>query len=235
MNIKKAQALKLRLHGKSYNEIQKAIGDVSKSTLSLWLRGVVLSKRAQQRLRGRIKTGALHGLLKRNKFQTIAAIQRRDSIRSAALQDITSINGKELLLVGAALYWAEGYKRTIIRNNREVTYHPISLTNSDVRLVKIFIRFLINICHVPLDKIKANLRIFNHLDEQSVIRYWIKETCIQACNFTKTYVGISRSSMGKRPFNRLPYGVIQIRVNDTKLFWKIMGWIDALKNFGDIP
>ncbi|HEY5220845.1 MAG TPA: hypothetical protein VIJ29_01695 [Candidatus Paceibacterota bacterium] len=48
-------------------------------------------------------------------------------------------------------------------------------------------------------------------------------------NFTKTHVGLSRSSMGKRPFDRLPHGVIQIRINSTDLFYKVMGWIEGIK------
>lgn len=116
------------------------------------------------------------------------------------------------------------------KKHREVTYHPISLTNADPILINVFLAFVKKICNVPIEKIKANLRIFKHLNSEKVLKYWIKTTGIPRENFNKTYLGISKSSMGKRPFNRLPYGVLQIRISDTKLFHRIIGWIAGIKN-----
>ena len=148
----------------------------------------------------------------------------------SARSEIKDISPRDLLLIGATLYWAEGHKRPIMKNGRELTSHSISLTNSDPKLVKVFLEFAIKICKVPIDKITANVRIFEHLNEENVLSYWARETNIPRKNFTKTYVGTSRSSMGKKPFNRLPYGVIQIRINNTSLFHRVMGWISGLKS-----
>jgi hypothetical protein len=172
----------------------------------------------------------LAGLLKHNKNQTALAIKRRDEIRKAARAQIKDISNDDLLIIGAVLYWAEGYKRPIIRNGREVTSHPICLTNSDPRLLLAFLEFAKRICGVPTSRIKVDLRIFKHLNETHVVNYWSRELGIPRGNFQKTHVTISKSSLGKRPFNRLPYGVVQIRINDTNLFHKIMGWIEGLKD-----
>ena len=150
-------------------------------------------------------------------------------MKSARLE-IGKFSKRDLLTLGISLYWAEGYKRPIVKNGREATYHPISLTNSDPRLLKAFIEFLTKVCNVPLEAIKTNVRIFQHLNEKEVLSYWNKTLGVLPENFTKTYVGISRSSMGKRPYNRLPYGVVQIRVSNTPLFHRIMGWIEGLKS-----
>lgn len=40
---------------------------------------------------------------------------------------------------------------------------------------------------------------------------------------------ISLASMGKRPFNRLPYGTVQVIVSDTQMFYRILGYIDGVK------
>lgn len=231
MRTDKSKAIKLRLGGKSYSEIQKLLGGISKSTLSNWLGNIILSSEAQGIIKKRFREKSLVGLLNRNKNQTYLAVERKRKIQLEAMTEINKISKENLFFIGLALYWAEGYKRPIIKNGREVTYHPISLTNSDVKLIKIFLEFLQKICNVPIEKIKANIRIFKHLNEQEVLNYWIKETGIPKQNFTKTYLGISRSSMGKRPFNRLPFGVVQIRIGDTKLFHRIIGWINGLKNF----
>ena len=143
--------------------------------------------------------------------------------------EIKNISRASLFFLGIALYWAEGHKRPLMRAGREISWHPISLTNSDPKLVKIFLKFLKNICGIPKNRVRASLRLFKHMDEKESIRYWVKEIGIPEENFEKTYYGISKSSMGRRPFNRLPYGVIQIRISDTRIFHKIMGWIEGIK------
>ena len=135
----------------------------------------------------------------------------------------------ELLLIGTALYWAEGYKRSRIKQGRELTSHAVSLTNSDPNLVRIFLAFLRRVCAVRDDKIRANLRIYKHQNASSLMDFWSKVTEIQKAGFGKIYLGVSKSSKGQRPFNRLPYGTIQIRIYDTQLFHRIMGWIAGIK------
>ena len=221
------KALSLRLGGKSYTEISKLLG-VPKSTLSGWLSGVSLSEQASRRIRKRVHSGSLKGLLARNRRQTHLAIQRMRYQNKVASGEIGSISLEELKLIGAALYWAEGYKRPIVVGGRQRTYHPVSLTNSDARLVLMFLRFLREVCGVLDESITADVRIYEHMNTEMVVKYWQRLTRIPKHNFGKVYYGVSRSSKGKRPFNRLPYGAIQIRVNDTALFHKIMGWINGL-------
>ncbi|NCO25143.1 hypothetical protein COW77_01200 [Candidatus Wolfebacteria bacterium CG18_big_fil_WC_8_21_14_2_50_39_7] len=227
------KALNLRLSGKSYNEITKIL-DVPKSTLSGWFSGLELSEKSRKKILERVRKKSLEGLLKRNKNQTALAIKRKIDIRSRASKEIDSISKKNLFFIGITLYWAEGYKRPIIKNGRELTYHSVSLTNSDPDLIKVYLRFLKEICSVPENKINADIRIFKHQNADNLLKYWEKTTGIKKEKFGKVYYGISKSSLGKRPFNRLQYGTIQIRVNDTKLFHRIMGWINGLKKFGNL-
>jgi len=228
MRKDKILAIKLRLQGKSYGEIQKSLG-VSKSTLSEWLSNVVISEQARIRIEQRSRKKSVAGLIKRNKQQTINAQIRAKNIRKQAIAEMADLSKKDLLILGSALYWAEGYKKLKTRNGKEVTHHGVSLTNSDPFLVKIFLRFLREYCNVPEEKIKAGLRIFEHHNADEILKFWQKETKILSSNFGKIYRGISISSQRKRPFNRLPYGVIQINVNNTALFHKIMGYIEGIK------
>ena len=221
------KALKLRLSGKSYTEISRTL-KVPKSTLSNWLTGTELSETAKNRIKNRIYAGTLKGLIKRNKRQTHLAVQRARKIRTEASREITSPNSKELKLIGIALYWAEGYKRPVVRNGKERTNHPVSLINSDPKIISLFLKFLREICEVPEKKITANIRSYEHLKEETIIKFWQEDTKLPKDNFDKIYYGISKSSKGKKPFNRLPYGTISIRINDTNLFHKIMGWIEGL-------
>ena len=228
MRNDKQKALKLRLTGKSYGEIQTIL-KVPKSTLSGWFFNLALSGSIRDKIEKRGRKKSIAALISHNKQQTPLAVARARETRQNAASAIKDLSKNELLVLGIALYWAEGYKRPIVRNGREATYHVVSLTNSDPFLVKTFLKFLREYCEVAEQKIKASIRIFQHQNEQFLLRYWQQQTRIPFQNFKKTYYGISKSSLGKRPFNRLPYGTIQIVVADTQLFHRIMGYIEGLK------
>ncbi len=229
MRKDKEKAFKLRLSGKSYTEINQELG-IPKATLSDWFSRLTLPAAARQKIQRRTKERSLVGLLNRNKNQTALAIRRKNEIHLRAQKMVGNISKRELFLIGTALYWAEGYKRTKIKNGRELTNHPVSLTNSDPHLVQLFLRFLREVCNVPEAKLRADVRIYEHLNEKQLLKFWSKTTKIHEKKFGKFYYGVSKSSLGKRPFNILPFGTIQIRVNDTKLFHTIMGWIEGLQH-----
>lgn len=221
-------ALKLRISGRSYNQINKALG-VPKSTLSGWFTGLVISDEARKRIETRARKKSLAGLVRRNKNQTRLAQLRARETRKTAAREVRPLSNKTILILGAALYWAEGYKKPIVRNGKILTHHAVSLTNSDPALVRAFLKFLREYCGVPEEKIKAGIRIFPHQNRVHIERYWQQLTSIKLENFQKSRHTISRSSLGKKPFNQLPHGVIQVQVNDTKLYHRIMGYIEGIK------
>ncbi len=224
MKNKKIKATQLRRQGKSYNEISRLLG-VPKSTLSGWFSKIQLSDKAQKRIDKRVARGSLLGLLKRNRNQTNLAIERMKKTRAKSSQEIKKLSKYDLKLLGVALYWAEGYKRVQIINGRSRTHHPVALSNSDPQLVAIYLRFLREVCGIEDKNIYAEIRIFEHMNRINIFRFWRHLTKLPIKNFRKVYYGISKSSQGKRPFNRLPYGTISIRTNNTHLFHTIMGWI----------
>jgi|SRR3989344_243851 len=229
MRVDKQKAFKLRLQGKSYGEINSLL-KIPKSTLSDWFKTLEISDKAQAKIKERAYEKSTLALIKRNKLQTHLAEQRAREIREKARKEVIILSKKELFLVGVSLYWAEGYKRPVVINGKIKTRHSVSLTNSDPQLAKVFLKFLREICQVPEEKITAGIRIFEHQNVNYLLDFWSKITNINPNNFQKVYYGVSKSSQGKRPFNILPYGTIQIRVNNTELYHRIMGWIDGLSN-----
>lgn len=227
--VDKQKALRLRLQGKTYTDIQKELAPISKATLSLWLKDVVLSQEAKNVLSSRTKEKSLAGMSRWSKMQTVIARKNVKNIKNTAARDIKNISDRELIILAAALYWAEGYKRPRKNHGREIVSHDISLTNSDPKLAMAFLKCMTRICKIDISHVKANIRIFEHMNENTAVEYWSSQLGIPKGNFTKTYVGLSKSSMGKRPFNRLPHGIVQIRIDNTDLFYKIMGWIEGIK------
>ena len=108
MRTDKSLAVKMRLQGKSYGQIQALLSGVSKSTLSLWLSNLVMSDTARKKIAIRTRERSLAGLLKRNKNQTYLANKRKEETRETAKAEIENFSNKDLFLIGIALYWAEG-------------------------------------------------------------------------------------------------------------------------------
>ena len=227
MRTDKHIALKLRLRGRSYSEISTIL-KVPKSTLSNWFSNIQLSDTATERIKRKSHESSWKGLLKRNKNQTKLAIERMHTAHADGKNKIGNISLRELQLIGLALYWAEGYKRPKKRDGKDITNHPISLTNSDPKLITVFLRFLREVYGISDEKIHVDIRIYEHMNEDELLQFWKKITNLPEKNFGKFYYGISKSSQGKKPFNRLPYGTLQVRVNNTNLFHQIMGGIEGL-------
>ena len=230
MRSDKFKAYKLRMAGRSYNEISRLL-KVPKSTLSGWFTDLELPKEAIKRLGDRVHEASVRGLVARNKNQTILAEMRSKEIHDSGKKLIKAISKRDLLIIGTALYWAEGYKRPVVVKGKTRTYHRVSLTNSDPNLIYIFLRFLKETCKVPDEKIIIWIRYFEHQDPVYLLDFWQKRCNIPYGNFRKTLQTISISSQRKKSYNSLPFGVAQISVNNTNLYHKIMGLISGIANF----
>src|SRR3972149_446326 len=103
----KQKAVDLRKQGLSYREILQHV-PVAKSTLSLWLRTVGLSRPQRQRLTVRKLEAARRG------WQKVRAdrLKRTRRITEEALVEAARWvgEGDPLWLIGTILYWAEGTK-----------------------------------------------------------------------------------------------------------------------------
>src|SRR3989344_7471820 len=143
----KELAIKLRQQGKSYSEILKEV-PVAKSSLSLWLRSVGLSRRIQHRLTEKKYAAALRGAAER-KARRISSTQE---IVQKAQKEIRTISKKELWFMGTMLYWAEGSK--------EKEYRPgsgVQFSNSDPQMIRFFLVWLQYICGIPKEDIWFDL------------------------------------------------------------------------------
>ena len=227
MRSDKFKAYKLRMAGRSYNEISRILG-VPKSTLSDWFTSLELPDKAVHRLNQRVHDASLRGLIKRNKNQTILAEARAKEFRNAGKKMIGNISRRDVLILGTSLYWAEGYKRPVMKDGKPKTSHTVSLTNSDPDLITIFLRFLRETCEVEDEKINIWIRYFQHQDPAYLMDFWQQKCKIPYSNFHKTLQTVSISSQRKRTYNSLPFGVVQVSVNSTNLYHKIMGLISGV-------
>ncbi len=227
MDTVRSRALRLRLAGKSYNEIAKALS-IPKSTLSSWFKHIVLSDTARLRLASRTQLGSAT-LIKRNKMQTHKAEQRAREAHAVARKEIPVLTKRDVLIIGAVLYWAEGYKRLHIRDGKERMSHSISFVNSDPAMIKAFLRFLREVLLVSADALHLTMRLYPHINEGVARRYWMKIAQLPSSCFERTTNMVSIASKGKRPYNRLPYGTLQVAVYDTVKFHHLIGLIEGVQ------
>jgi len=224
MRKDKLLAIALRKEGNSYKQISDKLG-VPKSTLSYWLHDLKISANARNKIIQRSHNASIAGLLKRNKNQTALAIKRASEIRSRAKHEVKKLITNPLFVSGLSLYWAEGYKKGAFGSK----WKGVDFANSDSETVKLMMKFFRNICDVQEKKFKIQLMAHNNVNIRKAMRHWSRMTKLPKKQFMKVSRVISKSSKGKRNKKSLIYGTVHIRICDVKLFFRIIGWMDGLK------
>jgi predicted transcriptional regulator len=211
----KKKALTLRKKGESIRNIAKTLG-VSKASVSIWVRDIVLSNEQKKTL---TSNGFSVAAVEKRRVNRITNTQvRHNIIIDAAKKDINTLSRRELLLVGAAIYWGEGGK---------TKKAMATIANSDPHLIQFMMKFFNEICEVKPEKFRGQIHTHSHLSAVRAEKYWSSISGIPLKQFYKTYSKPSKASLNKR--DRLPYGTFQIYVCDTKIFLSVMGWIEGLK------
>lgn len=213
-------ALELRQQGKTYGEIRSVLS-IPKSTQSFWFKNLDLPSRAKSILAAKQGNG-LKALGIFNRERTIAIQAENENTRKSFEMRVSSVSRRELMLIGAVLYWAEGYKNF---NSKRKDYPYVGFANSDPQMVKVFIRFLEDVLRIS--RIRGEIHIQPNLSAEDSIKYWHAVTKIPRENL-RAYKAVSRASGGKRPKHLLPYGTLQLKVQNRKEFFKIRGLIDGI-------
>jgi len=213
-NILKIKAVKLRKTGLSYGDIKKKL-NVSKSTLSLWLKNVELTNEQKKKL----YTNSILMLSRGSQSQKERRKREIDKIIETSMREIpVPLTLETFRLFGAALYWAEGSKSS-----------GFKITNSDPHLILFMVRWIEKIFNISPKKLKAWLNIYPQQNDLEIKQFWSELTGIPIKNFGKSYVKPLNKNYKK---NNLYYGTIGVMIpKGTNIRYKIFGWINAtLKN-----
>lgn len=218
LNYKKI-AILLRKRGLSYNEISKEI-PIAKSTLSVWLKTVQLSKKHQDRLYSK----RIHYLTLGSQSQKERRLRQVEIITNTAKGEISvPISDDAYRLFGAALYWAEGTKGG-----------SLVFTNSDPHLILFMTKWLQKVFAISPDFLKASLNIYSQQNENLIKYFWSDLTGIPIGNFNRTFIKPKNKNFKK---NNLYYGTIKIYVpKSTDLQIRVFGWVKkVLDNISPTP
>ncbi|MDD4803612.1 MAG: hypothetical protein PHN69_00335 [Candidatus Pacebacteria bacterium] len=100
------------------------------------------------------------------------------------------------------------------------------MTNTDVRMVKIFIKFLEEFFNIDRDKLRFSIQIFEDLVPEEVLNYWSRELGVKKYQFYKTIISKVR---GKGTYKyRSEHGVIIVCFNNIKLKKVILEMIENI-------
>ncbi len=213
MRRDKEQAIKLRRDNKSYNEISRILG-VPKSTLSTWFKNDDLSKKVKDLLVKQFQKKPT------NKIKKLARINKekwekwREKARQEAISSFAYLKNNTLFIAGLMLYWAEGDNKP---------GNPFRLSNTDPRMIKLYVKFLIETLNVPRANIRLGLILYPDLVESRCVGFWSENTNIHKSQFYKT-----QFIQGRHPTKRLSHGICMVICGNRQLKEKAFLWIDLL-------
>jgi len=140
------------------------------------------------------------------------------------LKEILTLQEEKLKMAGVVLYWGEGAK---LRGKNS----GVDFANSNSEMIKVFLKFLREICRVDEKKLRVYLYCYSNQNIESLLDYWYKITSIPLNQFTKPYV---RKDFLPEKIGKMEYGMIHIRYADKKLLIQIDSWINEYsKLFGN--
>ena len=171
------KARALRRQGESIGKISQTLR-ASKSTVSYWCRDIELSAKQIDALARKQEEGGAFGRLRAAEAKRALRISATREEFEHGKRTVGSLNRRDIFMVGAALYWGEGYKS----GNEEC-----GLTNSNPDIIRAFIAWLGQIHNVnPSDLILRVSINQTHMQRiRPVEKYWSKATKISLSQFTR--------------------------------------------------
>src|SRR5258708_3435741 len=128
------------------------------------------------------------------------------------IQPLETEESRELFSLAIGLYIGEGKKRDECE---------VAVANTDPQVIRVFLRFLREICRVDESKLRAWINIFNDVDLARAKLYWEDVTRLPRTQF---YKAIVRTSRGGTYTNKSEYGTLTVSIANTKLHDLVLCW-----------
>ena len=213
--IEKQQAIILRKHGHSLQEISIQLG-ISKGTASLWLQHTPLSARAQKRIQKKRDEGSRKSRITLND-RTHKRLTEASGFAQKTLGNISDTVDNSRLYC-ALLYWCEGEKS---KNDKSLFF-----TNSDPLLVKSFLKHFRKGFEIDETKFRVCVHLHSYHDSQKQLLFWSQITSIPLAQFIKPY---QKSNSGKN--KKVGYaGCASVRYHDVRIARQVQAVARAFLN-----
>lgn len=211
----KERAILLRKKGYSYKEILAEV-PVAKSSLSLWLADLPLTKSEKLVLKDRKNTNITRGRIKAASELRKRRLEREALWLQEARQIFQKYKEDTLFQVGLALYWAEGAKRVT----------QWSFSNSDEDMILVMLQWLDKYALIVPEDIFFRLYIHKPYAHENCEGWWAEKLHVTSSRFVKTIYKPTGLGVKKRPAYM---GCIKIEVRRSKnLLCKMRFWQNML-------
>ncbi len=208
----KREVTKLRKQGKSYSDIRKII-KVSKGSLSLWLKDVPLTDSQKNALKDRRK----RAVETYRKTMSLKRLRRNSEYYINQIAKWIPLSDREVFVAGLFLYLGEGNK---------VSRSSIGITNTDPSVVKFALYWIINSLKVPRDKIRIQLHLYNDMDIEKEINFWLDQLKMKRSCIVKPYIKKSfRTSLDQKGYG---HGTCGLFVHNTVIKENVLMAIRAI-------
>lgn len=196
------EATKLRLQGYTYGQIKREL-NLSKSTLSDWLKNLPLSEDSFQRLS---KNREISRDIRIERFRQTSRkkwLSRLSMVLESQEKEMLPLTEKELFLAGVFLYWGEGSKQRGL----------VAISNTDPRVVTFALYWMVRALKVPKEKIKVRLHLYSDMNLEKEADFWSQTLDIPSNQFKPSYVkkttreGITYKSFGHGTCNVMCFSV----------------------------
>lgn len=211
----KQKAIALRKMGYSYNEILQQV-PVAKSSLSLWLKGLPLTKDEKTTLKHRTDANISKGRIRAASAQRSNRLVKEQVLLQEAKKEFDHFSHDPLFHTGIALYWAEGAKRS----------NMFLFMNSDVEMLRAMILWLEKFTEYKKEELGYRLYLHAPFIRDNWETWWQKELQAVPAQFKKTVIKPSGFGVKKRPNYR---GCVRIEVpRSSQLLKKMKFWTNML-------
>ncbi|MBI2674177.1 MAG: hypothetical protein HYX22_00340 [Candidatus Yanofskybacteria bacterium] len=125
------------------------------------------------------------------------------------IKPVQNLEDAKLFGLGLGLYWGEGNKKN---------KNSVRLGNTDPKLIKKFLEFLMRICGIEKKKLRFGLQVFSDMNTGRSLKFWLKELReygINRSQFFKVTVTPARSLGNYREKSK--WGVLTVHFSNTKL------------------
>lgn len=212
---KHAKAIEFRRKGRSYSQIKKKL-QVSKSTLSLWLREYPLSEKRIQQLQGRSGKRI-------ESFRKTMQRKRDDRLKKVYLEEkkiLLPLTKRELYLTGLFLYWGEGLKASSAM---------VSVSNSDPQVMKFFVYWLTKILDIPKSILRVRLHLYKDMDIDRKTMFWSKKLKIPSVQFNKPH--IKETTLKSLTYKNFGHGTCAVTIGGVEIKNRIIMGIKAISDY----
>ncbi len=215
----KIKARDLREKGVSVKQIAEEL-KISKSTVSIWVRDIILSIEQLEVLKQSSLRGAERGRLKSALLEKEKWNNALEEHKKLGRKVIGDLNNRELFIAGLALYWGEGSKK-----DRKVLF-----CNANPKMILFFLKWLRQCFAVEDQDIRCTVGINEiHISRENLVKeYWSEVTSIPLEQFTKTSF---KKVLNKKVYDNFDshYGTLSVKVRQPSRFYgKIIGLIEGL-------